>query len=82
MAVAVARMNDREKHAEGIIGFIGRNNKGAADKEAVMDACLRSLPRYMVPEDIVFVETMPLNANGKIDRKELLKQWKGKQHER
>lgn len=82
LAVAVARMSEKEKHAEGIIGFIGGNGTAPADKQAVLDACLRALPKYMVPEDIVFVETMPLNANGKIDRKELLKQWKGSKHER
>ena len=30
------------------------------------------LPRYMVPKQIHTIESFPLNANGKIDRKALL----------
>lgn len=31
------------------------------------------LPKYMIPDDVYAVESFPLNKNGKIDRKELLK---------
>lgn len=31
------------------------------------------VPKYMVPDKVVMVESFPINKNGKIDRKELLK---------
>ena len=29
------------------------------------------LPAYMVPKNIIFVDEMPMTANGKMDRKKL-----------
>ena len=31
------------------------------------------LPEYMIPNKVIYIENMPLNANGKIDRKALEK---------
>lgn len=47
--------------------------KGKIIKEDVMKELKNFLPDYMIPGRIVIVEEMPLNANGKIDRKELAK---------
>jgi acyl-coenzyme A synthetase/AMP-(fatty) acid ligase len=45
--------------------------KKKVDILSVLDHCRNHLPSYMVPEKIIFVETMPLNPNGKIDKKAL-----------
>ncbi len=37
----------------------------------IKEALALLLPTYMVPEHVVFLDTMPLTANGKIDRKAL-----------
>lgn len=37
----------------------------------ILQECLGKLPRFSVPQQIVFVERFPQNAMGKIDRKEL-----------
>ena len=37
--------------------------------------CGRLLPPYMVPEAVEFVNELPRNANGKLDRGEILKRW-------
>lgn len=39
--------------------------------ETLRDDLGKKLPHYMIPKKFVFVEKMPLNANGKIDRLEL-----------
>jgi acyl-CoA synthetase (AMP-forming)/AMP-acid ligase II len=40
------------------------------DEQALLSACKRSLPAYMLPNHIVFRQgSLPRNPNGKIDRK-------------
>jgi nonribosomal peptide synthetase DhbF len=41
------------------------------DPAALREACGRVLPGYMVPAAIVVVDRLPLNANGKLDRRAL-----------
>lgn len=43
------------------------------DIPAILLHCRQKLPAYMVPEKIIFVDAMPLNPNGKIDRQTLAK---------
>lgn len=47
--------------------------EGSAEKKGVKDELMKRLPDYMVPGCIVKLDVMPMNANGKIDRK-LLKE--------
>jgi D-alanine--poly(phosphoribitol) ligase subunit 1 len=54
--------------ASGIVGFaVG----AALDAPAIRDALRAKLPAYMVPSAIHLIETLPLNSNGKVDRKAL-----------
>lgn len=41
------------------------------DKEYVKEKLLLSIPEYMIPGKYIYVEDMPINANGKIDRVKL-----------
>ena len=34
----------------------------------LMEACIKALPKYKWPGDIIFIRMLPKNANGKIDR--------------
>ena len=70
LAVAVAWPYE-EKDAQGIVAFV-QGGDTLKTKEQIMDYCRRSLPSYMVPSKIVFIDTMPLSSNGKIDRLELV----------
>lgn len=40
-------------------------------KSEIISELTKSLPPYMIPSDFKFVEKMPLNQNGKADKKEL-----------
>ncbi len=42
--------------------------RGSGDEEGLRDALRRELPNFMQPAVIRWVEAMPLNPNGKIDR--------------
>lgn len=61
----------KDSRAEGVVGFI------CGDKEMnsrlIINYCKKYLPPYMVPSKIYFIDKMPLNANGKINRAELIK---------
>ncbi len=48
---------------------------GTCTKEAIKNKLKIKLPIYMYPEKIIKVEEMPLNANGKIDRLKLEKEY-------
>ena len=54
--------------AEGLVGFVVASS---VDSRAITAAMRDLLPVYMVPKRIIPVEALPLNANGKIDRKTL-----------
>ncbi|WKX73814.1 AMP-binding protein [Streptomyces sp. XD-27] len=55
-------------------GTITAVMSGAADPTGVAAASADNLPPYMVPTSVHAVETMPVNANGKVDR-HALRRW-------
>ena len=61
-AVAVGVADARLGHA---IHLVVRSD---SDEDALRAALKRDLPNFMQPATIAFVDAMPLNANGKIDR--------------
>jgi amino acid adenylation domain-containing protein len=50
---------------------VGVGVGGVLDPVALREACARMLPGYMVPSAITVIAALPLNANGKLDRKAL-----------
>ncbi len=40
-------------------------------KTAIIDKCREKLPAYMIPQAFTFIDEMPLNQSGKLDRKYL-----------
>ena len=57
-----------------IIGFY----EGESDKKAITHALLAKLPKFMLPQEFVKVDTMPVTKNGKIDRKQLMEKYNEK----
>ncbi|TWU08820.1 Surfactin synthase subunit 2 [Symmachiella macrocystis] len=47
------------------------------ETQRILSHCKQSLPDYMVPRRVIFVPQIPLNANGKVDRRTLSEQIRG-----
>lgn len=56
--------------AKGIVAFIAESKE--KQKSKILDYCRRTLPPYMIPQDIFFIDQIPLNDNGKFDKKKLV----------
>ena len=54
--------------ALGIVGFLSGSTLSPT---AIKQSMKERLPAYMVPQKIISLEAMPLNANGKISRSAL-----------
>ncbi len=61
----------KEGRATGIVAFAGGNVE--LSEKAIINACRKKLPDYMIPKRVYFLEKLPLNVNGKIDRLQLQK---------
>lgn len=57
--------------ATGIVSIVCKMTN--LDKDEIIEHCKSKLPRIMVPKKIYFIDEMPLNINGKIDRNQLKK---------
>lgn len=61
----------RDGSAEGVVAFVS-GLKGL-DEGKALEYCRTCLPSYMVPNKIYTLEALPLNFNGKVDRKGLIR---------
>jgi amino acid adenylation domain-containing protein len=55
--------------ANGIVTFV--HNEKDISVESIITHCSKTLPKYMIPSQIIFVKEIPYNTNGKVDRKKL-----------
>ena len=68
----------KEGTAEGLIAFVCAGENGHdSDRARIIDACRQFLPDYMVPNTVCFVPEIPLNENGKTDKRKLISQLEG-----
>uniref|UniRef100_UPI002ABDE207 amino acid adenylation domain-containing protein n=1 Tax=Paraburkholderia sp. J63 TaxID=2805434 RepID=UPI002ABDE207 len=54
-----------------LVAYVTARAEAALDVAALREALAQTLPDYMVPGVIMVLEAMPLNPNGKVDRKAL-----------
>jgi acyl-coenzyme A synthetase/AMP-(fatty) acid ligase len=60
---------DEVGRGAGLVAFV---TNARVDIPQILQACRQRLPSYAVPQRIVVVDALPLNVNGKIDRKALV----------
>jgi long-chain acyl-CoA synthetase len=70
--VAVIGISD-EIEGEAIIAFITTHGNMVMDEKKIKKICISNLELFMVPKLYIFIDEMPKNSNGKIDKKELKK---------
>ena len=49
--------------------------EGEQDNKSLTHYLLSKLPKFMIPEVMINVKSMPLTKNGKIDRKALMEEY-------
>jgi len=59
----------KENGGEVLYAFL----EGRGDEQNLLSQLRKVLPAPSVPRKIIFIDTMPMNRNGKIDRQELIK---------
>ncbi|PLC06709.1 non-ribosomal peptide synthetase [Variovorax sp. RO1] len=67
-AVVVAREGAA---GASLVAYIAAHTQQAVDTAALRQQLGQVLPDYMVPRAVVVLDALPLNANGKVDRKAL-----------
>jgi acyl-coenzyme A synthetase/AMP-(fatty) acid ligase len=58
-------------HGENVRAYVELKRDAARPKVAELIEFARARIGYKAPEDIVFIDAMPLNATGKVDRAKL-----------
>src|SRR5579859_3028727 len=72
---AAVVLREHTQLGKQLVAYIVPAQNSVKDQNALISQCKaslrKSLPEYMVPAAIVVLEELPLNANGKLDRKGL-----------
>jgi amino acid adenylation domain-containing protein len=69
--VLVRGDSPRDKHIVAYVVPRGNGGDEGTLRKELIDHCSASLPSYMIPTFFVFLDQLPLNANGKVDRRAL-----------
>ena len=61
-----------ERLGQAVVLFVRGEDDDAAEKAKALRRFLKqALPNFMQPADIIWLKTLPKNANGKLDRNAL-----------
>ncbi|MFD0904194.1 amino acid adenylation domain-containing protein [Actinomadura sediminis] len=58
-------------HGSRLVGYVTGKPAGELDPDALLDVLRGVLPGHLVPADLVVLDELPLNPNGKVDRRAL-----------
>ncbi|PMB23827.1 non-ribosomal peptide synthetase [Fischerella thermalis] len=77
-SVAVVAVGDDEKSKDYLVAYVVPDREQTVTEEQLIvnlrTFLKQKLPEYMIPSAFLTLETLPLNPNGKVDRKALVKQ--------
>ncbi|MEM7760800.1 MAG: amino acid adenylation domain-containing protein [Cyanobacteria bacterium P01_A01_bin.40] len=65
---AVVTVLTQHQSQEGLLAYVVPNQKVTPATEELRNFLSSKLPEYMMPSAFVFLEALPLSANGKVDR--------------
>jgi len=68
---AVVSVYTDENGAKKLVGYVKSNNNHRIAAGDIQEFLKRKLPQYMVPPVLMFLDSIPLSPNGKVDRKAL-----------
>ncbi|MFZ2174670.1 MAG: amino acid adenylation domain-containing protein, partial [Rhodococcus sp. (in: high G+C Gram-positive bacteria)] len=71
IAQAVVVLRNDGSIGDYLAGYVVPSSEVSVDERAVLETAAVRLPEYMVPSALVVLTELPLNANGKLDRKAL-----------
>ena len=71
-SVVVARAQAEERDSKILVAYVVPRAGERLNEQGLRRYVQRKLPEYMVPARMIQLEALPVNANGKIDRKALL----------
>jgi acyl carrier protein len=71
VAEATVLMREDEAGEKRLVAYVVSGAGGELKSGELREHLQRVLPEYMVPSAVVMLEKLPLNANGKVDRKAL-----------
>ncbi|TAL60873.1 MAG: hypothetical protein EPN85_06315 [Bacteroidetes bacterium] len=74
--IATITQNNPDGTADKILSFVVRQKDSTISEADIIKECMIKLPKYMIPDKIFFLDGMPLNSNGKIDRQRLTNEFK------
>jgi amino acid adenylation domain-containing protein len=70
-AVVVVRTGTEAVGGSSLMAYVSSHAGADVDIARLRQALAKALPDYMIPSAIVLLESLPLNPNGKLDRKAL-----------
>jgi acyl carrier protein len=68
---AVVILREDEQGDNRLVGYVVASQEPATTTSELRGFLQRKLPEYMVPSAFVFLDSLPVNPNGKIDRRAL-----------
>jgi acyl-coenzyme A synthetase/AMP-(fatty) acid ligase/acyl carrier protein len=65
-------VNSQSPDNESLVAFVVLENENSEIAKDLLQICRDKLPEYMLPSNIININSIPLTANGKVDKNKLM----------